>query len=800
MFNKICKIIFISILTAVLFGLNSSFAETKEKVKLKIWRIPSKDIRGASMRADRLIYERFLELNPDIEPEAASGIKLIGQLDFDAVTMSLAAGTAPDVIYSNLSKSTTFIQEGFFLPLEKYIEGKKEIKANIHEKLWQVIKQAGPPDNKEHVYLLPYGTPLIMALYYRKDVFREAGLDPRKPPKNWEEFIEFAKKITNPAKGKYGWMTYNGENASWLFANFIYQAGGDILKKDETGVWRAVYNSKQGEEALKFYHRLFQEKFIKNGKELKGVVCNISNDNDWSIRWNNGDVGMCFNYLDKQTLIPPGTNPDLIGVAPLPSGPTGLGGGEFNQTMLGINAQVKDPKVIDAALRYIEYMAGNEPARIRTEILVEEGMGKLVHPAYLRMFGYSSLLDEVDPNWVKINDKAFTYAHPEPYGKNCDRIYIELAGVMDKASIYEKMDYKKELDDAARSTNEKLLDLLPKETLDHRKKIVVILLIAAAIFFIFYSIRSLRIFKDLSRTNSGVAGRLPLKIHIYAWLFMGIAVITTLVWGYYPVLRGLVMAFQNYKIMGNSTYIGLDNFVKILWEEQFWRSMWVTLQYVFLTLTIGFAAPIILALMLHEIKRGSLFFRVVYYLPAVTTGVMVLLLWKILYEPADSGFLNSILIYLHLPALKWLQDPKIAMLCVVIPGIWAGVGAGSIFYLAALKNVPDELYEAAAIDGAGIFKKLRHVTYPTLRIIIVINFVGAFIGSFYATERILVMTGGGPANATRVIGLEIFYDAFVYLKFGYATAIAWILGSILVGFTMFQMRMMKDVRFTASKM
>ena len=110
--------------------------------------------------------------------------------------------------------------------------------------------------------------------------------------------------------------------------------------------------------------------------------------------------------------------------------------------------------------------------------------------------------------------------------------------------------------------------------------------------------------------------------------------------------------------------------------------------------------------------------------------------------------------------------------------------------------VPEELYESSSIDGAGIWGKLRHVTYPTLSMLLIINFVGAFIGAFNATSNILVMTGGGPANATHVIGLEIFYNAYVYLRFGYATAIAWVLGSFLVGFTVLQLRILRDVRFT----
>jgi multiple sugar transport system permease protein len=139
-----------------------------------------------------------------------------------------------------------------------------------------------------------------------------------------------------------------------------------------------------------------------------------------------------------------------------------------------------------------------------------------------------------------------------------------------------------------------------------------------------------------------------------------------------------------------------------------------------------------------------------------------------------------------------------AMVCVIIPGVWAGMGAASLIYLAALKTVPEDLYDAIAIDGGGILAKVRYVMVPTLRGLILINFVGAFIGGFHAMQNIFVMTGGGPMNATWTLGIEIWANAFLYLKFGYATAMAWILGVGLIYFTMVQLRVLKRMEFTTA--
>ena len=148
----------------------------------------------------------------------------------------------------------------------------------------------------------------------------------------------------------------------------------------------------------------------------------------------------------------------------------------------------------------------------------------------------------------------------------------------------------------------------------------------------------------------------------------------------------------------------------------------------------------------------------------------------------------------------WLGDPSLAMFAVVLPGIWAGAGPGSILYLAALKNIPDERYEAADLDGATWWEKIRWITLPGLRPLILINLLGVFIGGFKAMENVFVLTGGGPLYATHTIGLEVWTNAFMFLKFGYATAAAWVMGAILIGFTLVQIRSLLRMRFTTARL
>ena len=258
------------------------------------------------------------------------------------------------------------------------------------------------------------------------------------------------------------------------------------------------------------------------------------------------------------------------------------------------------------------------------------------------------------------------------------------------------------------------------------------------------------------------------------------------------------MAFYDYKIIGESVFVGIDNFVDALLSPAFWWSMYITVKYMLISLSIGFALPIIVALLLDEIPFGKYFFRTIYYLPAITSGLIIMLMWKEFYDPTPAGMLNKLFATFGMGPFSFLKDPNIALLCVVIPAAWAAAGPGSILYLAALKCIPTELYEASAVDGAKWYHKIWYITLPTLFPLILINFIGAFLAAMQGMGNILVMTGGGPDRQTQVIGLEIFYNAYVYLKFGYAISLAWILGAVLLGATAIKMQIMKKVDFKSA--
>jgi multiple sugar transport system permease protein len=298
----------------------------------------------------------------------------------------------------------------------------------------------------------------------------------------------------------------------------------------------------------------------------------------------------------------------------------------------------------------------------------------------------------------------------------------------------------------------------------------------------------------------------------FAYILLFPALGSIALWAYYPLARGTTIAFQNYNVREFSTWVGIENFADVLFDPVFWYAMWVSLKYTLMQMAFGFFTPIILAFLLTEVPRGRIVYRTLYYLPAVLSGAVVMFLWKDFYS--SYGLLNQLLnLFVHLfnyiPGVhlqeihtKWLEQPSTSLLCVILPIAWAGMGPGCLIYLAALKTIPEEFYEAAEIDGAGVWSKLRHVAIPGIRSLIAINFIGAIIGTFHGgSEMVLAMTGGGPYapyGSSEVIGLHIFWQTFGGLRFGAGAAMAWILGSMLIGFTVMRLTKLSKMEFRAA--
>lgn len=288
-------------------------------------------------------------------------------------------------------------------------------------------------------------------------------------------------------------------------------------------------------------------------------------------------------------------------------------------------------------------------------------------------------------------------------------------------------------------------------------------------------------------------GRLKDDCSAYILMLPAIFLIFLLVWR--PIYQGFLLSF--FKLQGYEpvSFIGLQNYKDILTETLFKTTLYNTFQYVLLSLVVGFIAPIFIAIMLNEVRWCKGFIKFSIYFPAISPVIVTSLIWSFIYDPSAGGLLNMIFIKLGLPAQQWLNDASHVILYIIISMTWSGFGSAAILYLSSLQGISKEMYEAAYIDGAGLWARMRHITIPQMWGIILLMLVNNIVGVFQVFAQPLAMTGGGPNNASLSLSLLSYRYAFVYLKTEKALAIGMITFVILFVITLFYFWLEKRVAY-----
>jgi multiple sugar transport system permease protein len=253
----------------------------------------------------------------------------------------------------------------------------------------------------------------------------------------------------------------------------------------------------------------------------------------------------------------------------------------------------------------------------------------------------------------------------------------------------------------------------------------------------------------------------------------------------YPLAASAWFSFCQYDVIHPPAWIGLGNFREILSDELFWKSAWNTMYYALLAVPLGLAVSVGLALLLHQKVRGQAVFRTVFFLPSIVPVVGSAVLWLWVLNP-ENGLLNGALRqFFGVEGPGWLADVHWAKPSLVLMSLW-GVGGAMVIFLAGIAEVPRSLYEVAEIDGAGPVARFRHVTLPMITPTILFNLVMGLISAFQYFTQAYVMTGGrgGPLNSTLFYCLYLYQNSFVYLRMGYASAMAWILFVVILGATL----------------
>jgi multiple sugar transport system permease protein len=279
--------------------------------------------------------------------------------------------------------------------------------------------------------------------------------------------------------------------------------------------------------------------------------------------------------------------------------------------------------------------------------------------------------------------------------------------------------------------------------------------------------------------------RVRLRENLDAYLFIGPWLIGFLLLTAGPMLGSIALALSDWDLLSAPEFVGLKNFPELAGDDLFWLSLYNTAYYTFIAVPVHLAAALGAALILNLRLRWINYYRTMVYLPSITPSVASAFLWMWIFNP-DFGLANGVLDLFGLPRSLWIWDPDLAKPALILMGLWA-IGPRMVILLAGLQGVPDSLYEAASVDGAGPWHRFRHITLPMLSPVLFFSLVISIIGSFQVFNLAYIMTKGGPANATLFYVLYLYRSAWESLRMGYASALAWVLFLIILAFTLVQM-------------
>lgn len=276
---------------------------------------------------------------------------------------------------------------------------------------------------------------------------------------------------------------------------------------------------------------------------------------------------------------------------------------------------------------------------------------------------------------------------------------------------------------------------------------------------------------------------------IEGWLFASPFILGFLLWTAYPMILSAFLSFTEWDVLTPAKWNGVTNYVKLLTDDKlFWLSLYNTAFLTFIGVPIGMVAALATAMSLNVKTPFTTLYRTLFFLPSQIPGVANAVLWALIFN-AQFGILNQLLSPLGMEPVNWLFNQHTVKPALIFMGLW-GVGGSMMIYLAGLQGIPKELYEAAEIDGANLWRRMRHVTLPLLTPVIFFSLIIGIIGSFQGGfTSVYVMTNGGPANYSLVTMLYIYRQAFNYMHMGYASAFAWMLFFIILIFTAIQFKM-----------
>lgn len=293
--------------------------------------------------------------------------------------------------------------------------------------------------------------------------------------------------------------------------------------------------------------------------------------------------------------------------------------------------------------------------------------------------------------------------------------------------------------------------------------------------------------------------RRRLDWHPIGYLFIAPAVILFVVFVVIPIIASFFLSFTRYDVLHPPVWVGVDNFRALISQDpRFWKAFRNTVLYVIGVVPIGISLGVLLAAVLEELTRGKQALKVLYFIPTVTSVVAVAIIWKWLFAGEKFGLINYLLIMLNLEPVDWLLSPRWILPAIMIMSVWAGLGYNLVFFSAGISTIPQTLYEAAKVDGAGWWGRFWHVTLPMLRPTLIFVVVMSIITSFQVFDQVYIMTGGTGEGVGGVLDSALTLVAYLYeqgfqrFHMGYASAIAYLIFGCMFGLAVVNLRQLRS--------
>jgi len=730
--------VFCVLLFALIVLLPASTQPASPKVVLNFWEF------SVGEELMRSLLDKFQKENPDIEVKLQ---QLSWDYGFDKIVLSVAANNAPDICELGTDWVPKFSSSDVLLDVTDQM-------ADIKDQylLWEAVTY------KDRLYGAPWlaGT---RVLFYNRELFFKAGLNPDKAPATWDELLIAAKKIKELGPDIYGFGIFAAEPyAPWQeFLPFAWGNGGDVLTPDMS---KCILNSTQNIEALEYYNNLKQYSVVERQPQVNMLFAK-------------GQVGMQMSGFWNFTLIPR-QNPGLnfgVAILPKPSNTKGFSAAFAGGEVFVIMKNSKHPK---EAIKLVKFLMQEDNALEIVKVqhnIVPTYKASINHPYY-----------QSHPNEKIFFQQMLTAVAP-PSHPNWVSIQEEITNAIERV-VVGNIAPKKALDDATVNISKIMKERSGNERFSDKFVTIVILVFLFAAAILYYVRKKMKGIKPAYRFSL-VKDRNTI-LFLCPWL------VTFLVFGIYPLIYSVIISFSKYNLLNSHmAFTGFTNFIEVLSDPIFRKSVWQTVYFAAGTIPITMVIALFAAVLINQKVPAKQLYQAGFFLPVATSVIVIAMIFTYLYAP--EGLFNFILDKLRIkhPEPTWLMNTKWALPSIMLMNVWASFGYYAVLFLAGLQTIPESLYEAAAIDGANEWQKFAKVTLPQLRPIILFAVVINTINTLQVFPEIFAMTQGGPLGSTTTIVYYLYDIGFHKFNMGNAAAVGYLLFFMILGFSLLQMKWLK---------